>query len=204
MGNHLPGNMGRGKDDPASRIVIEEYENEVIIDCRGLAKLDDPPDVRVKNDTGGSIGLEKVAPIRDVSADNISYFRYNSATKFDDELPDSVRRVYDDKDTFPIQPIVHEVDDGYELVDGHVRVNAFREYDIDEIPVHVLDIDEREAMEFWANAHFPHPDDEYCEEIGLYAPELQRKALRALLRDWSTDELKTNERLRYAIERHLE
>lgn len=57
-------------------------------------------------------------------------------------------------------PMVRKVEDGFETINGHKRIWVSERAGLEEIPVQVLDIDDRRAADLWAKHHY----DRYTEQ----------------------------------------
>lgn len=187
--------------DPLSKIEVREFENEIIVDCRGLAALDDVPRVEVEGEE--SVSLETVPPVEEVPVDSVRTCEYSvvDSDVLNRFSPEQIRR-FRRLGYFPSFPVAYELSNGeHELIDGIPRGRIAQAVGLDSMTLQVIDGGLWEATKHWAKAYFPHPKDEDPETAGYYSPEEQEEALEILLDDWSEDELRRIPELDHALDR---
>lgn len=190
------------RSDPRSKISIERYDDEIVIDCRGLDEMDDPPDVEVDGDGDETIGLESVPPVEEFDVEDVRPNRYNVFGEIDTQpLSPVYEQMIRERGYLPSLPPVRERDDGtYDLLDGQRRIDIAREVGVERVAVHVADLDDWEYTKAWVKSHFtPAGVDPSEVDVG-YSEDEQRAALDRLRADWDEERLKRIEQLRYAIE----
>lgn len=116
------------------------------------------------------------------------------------------QRVYDDPDfqTYVRRvrkrghlgsfPTVREVEDGYEIVSGHKRIEASERAGLEGIPVYVAEMDDWEAAVRFIDEHIPVSESEMRDgenggHRGWYREEAARDALEKLVDRWSEEKV---------------
>lgn len=176
-----------------------EYDGETV---HVSYSTDEPNEnVRVLAPDTEEIELDTLPNIRRVNNEDVSKFRYHVRDISEDEAPEHLLEYLETYEALPPLIVTRRLADGYEVIDGNHRFLRRAELlQAENIPVHVLDIDDWEAMHYWVKGHFP-LDDENPIFGSFYGEEEQREALEKLLEKWSKSRLREIPELDQAFER---
>lgn len=200
---HLPDYLSPDEEDVGA-IELKFSEDEILVDCRELENTDKFSAIEVRGVEDETVGLEDLPPVEEVDMNDVVPNRFDVLSPDRPEhlssAPDAGARLVKEWGFFPNFPVARKVEDGYELLDGHVRAKGGKDAGLDRMPIYVLELSDKEAMFYWAQGHFPHPDDEQGQEVAFYSEEEQRDALERMLEDWDRDVLRESDCLRHALE----
>lgn len=104
-------------------------------------------------------------------------------------------------ESVPTLPVARRLGDGtFEVLDGNRRLASARAVDHDTIAVHPINVDDWEALRYWAKDHFPSTDSETSDGMHLDR-EQQWERLEQLLSFWDEEELRRCSELAAALNR---
>lgn len=183
-------------------ITITHTDGEVTIEY----STDDPTtNVRVLAPATETLSTETLLPIRQVSTESIRDNPYNVRSEWRRHLPELDQEFIKEFGTLHGAPLARRTGEHeYEVVDGHGRVALMEALDMDPLPIHVFNMSDWEAIEYWAKNHFPPADDpgsDVDRAQNYFDDEEQAAAISRLREDWSDERLREIPRLAEAIDR---
>jgi hypothetical protein len=152
-----------------------------------------------------SIERTDTPPMERVPVDAIEEAPY-AVRSYDDQDMARYSRTIRDRGALFTFPTVRPCTDGngYELLGGHKRTEASRRAGFETIPVHVRDISDRDALQFFIDEHFPlnksERDDGSAPNRGWYDMDELTQSLDMMLDDWDESELRTFPQVAYWLD----
>lgn len=168
--------------DGAVRVGEEEEDDEYI----GTVYINDP-------DTVETARRESNPPIEEMPASAVRPSPYTQRVYGDPDFHTYVRRVrkHGHLGSFPT---VRQMEEGYEVVSGHKRIEAAKRADLGTIPVFVVEMDDWEAAVRFIDEHIPVSEhelrgDETGRHRGWYDEEAALGALDELVERWGEEKV---------------
>lgn len=182
-----------GKKTADADITVKE--DEIVVELSIAEELSDKP-VRVKGTEYELVDFDSVPPMIELPLEKLNFNRYEIRENPADNYPQPILDKLISRGYTSTFPTVRPIGNGeYEVLNGHKRIDVAERVDMGAIPVHVEELNDWEAMQYWAEAHLPLPNTSGAEEAGFYTGEERGEVVKRLLEDWPEERLRQLDRI---------